>query len=182
MVRAGRRLFGAVVGPLGATHGPCNGHPTRRGPGKGRLWVGGGMGPCVGHVNAAMPTRSGPPRPFIFFYFLAAPRKQEPPRNGIKNRALLCFEVPVASGPRVPKKEATTGPRHNSSTLPRPRPVGHQSTPWPHQTPTKHPRGPAHHPARLWWPWAASGVAKRVKTGPWGLFNAFRPGWVWPGS
>ena len=44
-------------GPLGVTHGPCNGHPTRRDPGKGRLWVGGGMGPCVGHVNAATPTR-----------------------------------------------------------------------------------------------------------------------------
>ena len=153
----------------------------RRGPGKGRLWVGGGMGPCVGHVNAAMPTRSGPPRPFVFFCFLAAPEKPEPPRNGIKNRSLLCFEVPVASGhgvaPRLPQgdhngpKEATAGPRHNSSTLPRPRPVGHQSTPWPHQTPTKHPRGPAHHPARLWWPWAASGVAKRVKTGR-GEFHA----------
>ena len=47
-------------GALEVSHGPCNGHPTRRGPGKGRLWVGGGMGPCVGHVNAAMPTRSGP--------------------------------------------------------------------------------------------------------------------------
>ena len=63
-------------------------------------------------------------------------------------------------------KEATAGPRQNSSALPRPRPVGHQSTPWPHQTPTKHPRGAAHHPARLWWPWAASGVAKRSKTAP----------------
>ena len=52
-------------GPLGATHGSCNGHPTRKGPGKGRLWVGGGMGPCVGHVNAAMPTRSAPPRPVV---------------------------------------------------------------------------------------------------------------------
>ena len=79
-------------------------------------------------------------------------------------------------------KEVTAGPRHNSSTLSRPRPVGHQSTPWPHQTPTKHPRGPAHHPSRLWWPWAASGVANRLKTGPWAVFNAFRPGWVWPGS
>ena len=29
-------------GALGVTHGSCNGHPTRRGPGKGRLWVGGG--------------------------------------------------------------------------------------------------------------------------------------------
>ena len=93
-------------GPLGVTHGPCNGHPTRRGPGKGRLWVGGGMGPCVGHVNAAMPTRSGPPRPFVLFLFLAAPGKQEPPRNGIKNRSLLCFEVPVASGRRVPRRQA----------------------------------------------------------------------------
>ena len=65
-------------------------------------------------------------------------------------------------------KEATAGPRHNSSALPRPRPVhvGHQSAPWPHQTPTKHPRGAAHHPARLWWPWAASGVAQRAQTGP----------------
>ena len=68
-------------------------------------------------------------------------------------------------------EEATAGPRHTSSALPRPRPVGHQSAPWPHQTPTKHPRGPAHHPARLWWPWAASGVAKRVKTGR-GEFHA----------
>ena len=55
-------------GPLGATHGPCNGHPTCRDPGKGRLWVGGGMEPCVGHVNAAMPTRSWPPRPFSFVF------------------------------------------------------------------------------------------------------------------
>ena len=76
-------------------------------------------------------------------------------------------------------EEATAGPRHTSSALPRPRPVGHQSAPWPHQTPTKHPRGPAHHPARLWWPLAASGVAKRVKTGPWPLPC---PGWVCPGS
>ena len=108
VARAGRRLLvGAVVVPLvEATHGPCNGHPTRRGPGKGHLWVGGGMGPCVGHVNAATPTRSGPPRPFFFFCFLAAPEKPEPPRNGIKNRALLCFEVPVASGP-----SCTTGHR-----------------------------------------------------------------------
>ena len=37
-------------------------------------------------------------------------------------------------------EEATAGPRHTSSALPRPRPVGHQSAPWPHQTPTKHPR------------------------------------------
>ena len=66
-------------------------------------------------------------------------------------------------------EEATAGPRHTSSALPRPRPVGHQSAPWPHQTPTKHPRGAAHHPARLWWPWAASGAAKTVKTGPWPL-------------
>ena len=63
-------------------------------------------------------------------------------------------------------EEATAGPRHNSSALPRPRPVDHQSTPWPHQTPTKHPRGAAHHPARLWWPWAASGVAKRSRKQP----------------
>ena len=37
------------------------------------------------------------------FCFLAAPEKPEPPRNGMtdsamKNRALLCFEVPAASG------------------------------------------------------------------------------------
>ena len=51
-------------------------------------------------------TRSGPPRPFVFLFFLAAPKKQEPPRNGIKNRALLCFEVPVASGPGVPRRQA----------------------------------------------------------------------------
>ena len=81
-------------GALGVTHGPCNGHPTRRGPGKGRLWVGGGMGPCVGHVNAAMPTHG----PLCFVLVSAAPGKEEPPRNGIKNRSLLCFEVPVASG------------------------------------------------------------------------------------
>ena len=56
-------------GPLGATHGPCNGHPTCRGPGKGRLWVGGGMGPCVGHVNVAMPARSGPHGPLFSFVF-----------------------------------------------------------------------------------------------------------------
>ena len=62
------------------------------------------MGPCVGHVNAAMPTRSGPPRPFVFLFFLAATEKPEPPRNGIKNRALLCFEVPVASGGFAAKK------------------------------------------------------------------------------
>ena len=68
-------------------------------------------------------------------------------------------------------KEATAGPRHNSSTLPRPRPVGHQSTPWPHQTPTKHPRGPAHHPARLWWPWAAPGVAIWSENSPMSLLN-----------
>ena len=54
-------------------------------------------------------------------------------------------------------KEAIASTRHKKSALPRPRPVGHQSTPWPHQTPTKHPRGPAHHPARLWWPWAMMG-------------------------
>ena len=78
-------------------------------------------------------------------------------------------------------KEATAGPRHNSSTLPRPRPVGHQSTPWPHQTPTKHPRGPAHHPARLWWPWAASGVAKRAKTGQCDFFTFFLPAGCAPG-
>ena len=41
-------------GPLGVTHAPCNGHPTRRGPGKGRLWVGGGMGPCAVHVVQAL--------------------------------------------------------------------------------------------------------------------------------
>ena len=81
-------------GSLGVTHGPCNGHPTHRGPGKGRLWVGGGMGPCVGHVNAAMPTHG----PLCFVLVSAAPGKEEPPRNGIKNRSLLCFEVPVASG------------------------------------------------------------------------------------
>ena len=58
-------------GPLRVTHGPCNGHPTHRGPGKGRLWVGGGMGPCVGHVNAAqMPTRKDPTGPLFSFVFL----------------------------------------------------------------------------------------------------------------
>ena len=60
-------------------------------------------------------------------------------------------------------KEAIASTRHKKSALPRPRPVGHQSTPWPHQTPTKHPRGPAHHPARLWWPWAASGLPRERK-------------------
>ena len=70
-------------------------------------------------------------------------------------------------------KEAIASTRHKKSALPRPRPVGHQSTPWPHQTPTKHPRGPAHHPARLWWPWAASGVAKRAKTAPCGFLTLF---------
>ena len=72
-------------GALGVTHGPCNGHPTHRGPGKGRLWVGVGMGPCVGHVNATMPTRSAPPRRFVLFLFLAAPEKPEPLHSGIKN-------------------------------------------------------------------------------------------------
>ena len=100
------RPLSGCYGALGVTHGHCNGHPTHRGPGIGRLWVGGGMGPCVGHVNAAMPTRSGPPRPFVLFLFLAAPEKQEPPRNGIKNRSLLCFEVPVASGHGVPRLQA----------------------------------------------------------------------------
>ena len=70
-------------------------------------------------------------------------------------------------------KEAIASTRHKKSALPRPRPVGHQSTPWPHQTPTKHPRGPAHHPARLWWPWAASGVAIWSENSPVSLFCAF---------
>ena len=41
------------------------------------------------------------PTALFLLLFLAAPEKPEPPRNGIKNRALLCFEVPVASGPGV---------------------------------------------------------------------------------
>ena len=146
------------------------------------------------------PLEVGPHGPFSSFSLLAFPEKPEPPRNGIKNRALLCFEVPVASGPGPQERkkktkgrggplrvgiaaftyarhtapyhpqptgglcqgpcgsgghcrgrglpqghhngpeEATAGPRHTSSALPRPRPVGHQSAPWPHQTPTKHPR------------------------------------------
>ena len=56
------------------------------------------MGPCFGHVNAARLLEVGPHGPLFSFFSLAATEKLEPPRNGIKNRALLCFEVPVASG------------------------------------------------------------------------------------
>ena len=62
------------------------------------------MGPCVGHVNAARLLEVGPHGPLFSFFSLAAPKKPEPPRNGIKNRALLCFEVPVASGGFAAKK------------------------------------------------------------------------------
>ena len=55
------RPLSGCYGALGVTHGHCNGHPTHRGPSTGRLWVGGGMGPCVVPVNAVMPTRSGGP-------------------------------------------------------------------------------------------------------------------------
>ena len=88
-------------GALGVSHGPCNGHPTRRGPGKGRLWVGGGMGPCVGHVNAAMPTRSGPPRPFVFFSFVfLRPQKNRNP-HATASKIVLCSALRCLS-PRDP--------------------------------------------------------------------------------
>ena len=79
-------------------------------------------------------------------------------------------------------KEGIASTRHKKSALPRPRPVGHQSTPGPHQTPTKHPRGAAHYPAHLWWPRAAPGVAIWSENSPMSLFCAFRPSWVCPGS
>ena len=60
-------------GTLGVNHGHCNGHPTHRGPDIGHLWVGGGMGPGVVPVNAAMPTRSGAPTALLRWVpFLAA--------------------------------------------------------------------------------------------------------------
>ena len=77
-----------------------------------------------------------------------------------------CSGRGLPQGRRNSPKEAAAGPQANSSALPRPRPVGHQSTPGPPQTPTKHPRGLAHHPTCLWRPRAASGVPKRAQTGP----------------
>ena len=86
-------------GALGVTHGPCNGHPTHRGPGKGRLWVGGGMGPCVGHVNAAMPTRSGPHGPLFCFCFLRPLENRNP--RATASKIVLCSALRCLS-PRDP--------------------------------------------------------------------------------
>ena len=86
-------------GALGVTHGPCNGHPTRRGPGKGRLWVGGGMGPvcraceCRNAYSKWGPFVRGP-----FLLFLGPLRKHKRPRMDTLLCFLLGFVGPDGSG------------------------------------------------------------------------------------
>ena len=90
---------------LGVTHGLCNDHPTHRGPGKGRLWVGGGMGPCVGHVNAAMPTRSAPHGPLFCFCFLRHLKNRNPRATASKIvlcSALRCLPLGAREGTTHP--------------------------------------------------------------------------------
>ena len=73
------------------------------------------------------------------------------------------------TGTAAAPKEAKAGFRPSSSGLLSPWLGGHHShhsTPGPLPMTTNHPRALAHHPRCLWGPGAASGGAKRAKTGP----------------
>ena len=97
------RPLSGCYGALGVTHGHCNGHPTHRGPGIGRLWVGGGMGPvCRACECRNAYSKWGPRGPFVRGPFLGPPRKHKRPRMDTLLCFLLGFVGPDGSGARRP--------------------------------------------------------------------------------
>ena len=178
-------------GPLRVTHGPCNGHPTRRDPGKGRLWVGGGMGALSGsrgdrHLKAEQSTIfDAVARGFLFSRCRKKTKENKgtwgPTSSGhcgihMPDTRPHTTPNPQATFARAPAgrvaiagavgcpKGTTTAPKRRRPALattaaPCPqtmagRPPEHTiATPNANQAPVLHPRGAAHHPARLWWPW-----------------------------